>query len=373
MLTSPDSEDTGRFRRRITTVPTVLAVAALGLLSAPFAVHLIALADLARGRLQLPGLRVWAMAMQYLFNETVEVLAAPLLWIAAGLGTRLDSPSSRRRHTRLALWSARSLARRAEQLLGVHLVVHEDRQRLPVNASTLVLARHASVLDAALPAVVLFDSNRVQDHTLTGVLMSELLSDPGFDLIYHRLGCVFVDRADGPDARRRIRAMAESLGDASVAVVFPEGRLFSRASLERRMQTLSERDPERARRLESLDSVLPPHPGGVLEALDGTDGAHVAVVAHRGLESVASLRELCRTAPVRHPVEVRVTWWEPEAIPASRADRVEWLDEVYLDMDRWVRRCDDGGALAGPEPVGAVDGAVDGVESGVVAGRPLQV
>ncbi|MCP4434763.1 MAG: hypothetical protein GY812_04580 [Actinomycetia bacterium] len=205
MPTSPDSEDTGRFRRRITTVPTVLAVAALGLLSAPFAVHLIALADLARGRLQLPGLRVWAMAMQYLFNETVEVLAAPLLWIAAGLGTRLDSPSSRRRHTRLALWSARSLARRAEQLLGVHLVVHEDRQRLPVNASTLVLARHASVLDAALPAVVLFDSNRVQDHTLTGVLMSELLSDPGFDLIYHRLGCVFVDRADGPDARRRIR------------------------------------------------------------------------------------------------------------------------------------------------------------------------
>jgi 1-acyl-sn-glycerol-3-phosphate acyltransferase len=336
-----------RWKRRSVTMPAVLAMTAGAVLTAPLVVPLLCAMDLVSGRFRLPRLRVWAMAVQYLLNDSAEVLLAPAYWVMAGFGTRLNGSSSRKRHARLQLWSSGLLARRAEQLLGLRMEVDPGDQAWPTGP-LIVLARHASVADAAVPGLVTAEAmSGIDTPVICGVLMSELLSDPGFDLVYHRLGSVFVDRTDGAQARARIRALAEDLTDGSAAVIFPEGRLFRPDRLQRSLDRLGESDPLRAERLSGLANVLPPRPGGVLELLEGAPGADVVIIEHRGFESVPAIADLCRRAPVEHPVQVRARLFTRPQIPMTARGRIEWLDQRWLEMDRWI--AEGAGGAPGPD------------------------
>ena len=219
----------------------MLGATATAFLLAPLIAGCLIVWDTLSGRLRLPRLRLFGIALQYLFNDTVEILLSPLLWVAAGFGTRLDSPASVRRHARLQRWSIEILARRTEQLLGLRIEVVGDAVLDP--APVIVLSRHASLLDASLPALLY---SGLPQYSVRGVIMSEMLSDPGFDLLYGRLGSVFINRDRGVQARTAIRALGEGLDDTSVGVICPEGRLFDPAALERALARLTESDPDRA-------------------------------------------------------------------------------------------------------------------------------
>lgn len=331
--------DPGRWSRRAATVPSVLLVGLVAFVVTPLAVPVLVLGDVVRGRPRAPAARLWLIGLQYLFNEAVEVILAPLTWAVALPGDRLGRRTSERLNTRLAMWSARTLARRARQLLGVEVELEPGLR--PDGAfgrgKVIVFARHASLLDAALPALVLPEVlSDARSRPMRGVLMSELLWDPGFDILYQRLGSVFIDREDGPGARESIRAMAQGMAGDGVAIVFPEGRLFAPERLERRLATLRDSDPARAERLAGLEHVLPPKPRGMTEMLAGAPDADLLVVEHSGLESVPSLRDLLRTAPIRHPVRVRVRHFPRHSVPDEPEDVTRWLDERFVEMDRWI-------------------------------------
>ena len=329
-------DDSFRWRRRLVTIPSAMAVAVFAFGATPLVLPALVVADTVRGRLRLPASRLWLVGLQYLLNEVVELLTAPGIWFLSIPGDLLGLGHSSRLSSRVAMWSARTLTRRAEQLLGVRLEIEgvcavQPHQRL------VVVSRHCSLLDAALPAVVLDDLvPGVARRELAGVLMAELLVDPGFDIVYQRMGSVFVDRDDGPAARRAVRSMAESLGLGGIALIFVEGRLFSERRLQARLESLREDEPQRARRLDSLHHVLPPRAGGFTELLAGAPEADVLVVDHTGLESVPSLRDLARRAPVQHPVRVRVRHFQREDVPVESAAMGEWLDDRFVEMDRWV-------------------------------------
>jgi Acyltransferase len=197
------------------------ATASLTVMS-PVILVAAAIADLARHRRRFPTVRLALFAMQYAVNDSAEILLAPMLWLVAGCGTRLNRPASIGRHQRLQAWSIEVLARRAERLLGVRLELDATAINALTPGPVLVLCRHVNIIDASIPTLLY---QRLGYHT-RGVIMAELLADPGFDLIYRRTGSVFIPRDNGPEAVALLQHLREGIDESTAVVIFPEGRLF---------------------------------------------------------------------------------------------------------------------------------------------------
>lgn len=316
----------------------MLGATALASLLAPVAIPALAVADLVRLRTSLPSVRVFLFALQYLINDSVEILAAGPYWVLAGFGTRLRSPASVERHQRLQQWSLDLLERRAEQLLGLRIDLSDEDHASLVGENGLrpviVISRHVSLFDAALPGLVTHRAG----FTARGIIMAELLADPGFDLLYARLGSVFIPRNDGQSARKAIARMVDGAGRNTAYILFPEGRLFRPDALARSIERLSVSDPERAKRLGDLSSVLPPRPGGLLTLLEALPEADVVVVDHRGLDGHQRLADFIRSAPVDRPITVAVRRIPRSEIPSEPNAQTRWLDDLWLGLDRDLRR-----------------------------------
>ena len=321
-----------RWKRRTVTIPTMLTVTTVAVVGLPVLTPMLIVADLIRGRRCLPSLRVYLFVTQYAVNDSVEILVVPWLWLRAGFGTRLQSPASIRRHERIQRWSIALLERRAARLLDLRVAIDDEATKALEPAPAIVLCRHVNVLDASLP-YLLYQPRGYHVHS---VIMEELLADPGFDLLYRRLGSTFIPRADGPQARRAISDLGSALDRSTVAVIFPEGRLYRPDLLERIRSKLTQSDPDRARRLASLRHVLPIRPGGVCALLDAAPDVDVVVVAHCGLDTYPGFRSVARHFP--RPTTVRVTAWRiaRNGVPIDPVERVRWLDRVWQDVDDWI-------------------------------------
>jgi 1-acyl-sn-glycerol-3-phosphate acyltransferase len=286
--------------------------------------------DLARLRRRLPTLRLYAFVLQYLVNDTIEILAAPFLWIAAGFGTRLSSPKSLQRHEQLQTWSVETLTRRAEKLLRLTVTIDETSLAAAAPGPVIVLSRHVSIFDSSLPGILCARAGLRP----SGVIMAELLADPGFDLIYGRLGSVFIPRDDGTAARAAISAMTAGADEQSAFIIYPEGRLFGPARLERIMERMRTDDPLRASRLADLTHLLPPRPGGVLALLAALPEADVVLVDHEGLDAVPRLKHLATRIPADAEITVSATRIPRGEIPINPAEQVLWLDQLWLALEQ---------------------------------------
>jgi hypothetical protein len=317
------------WRRRTVTIPMMLLATLVAVIGVPLLVPAAVVADLVRGRWRFPTLRVYLFILQYLINDSVEILAAPGLWLAGGAGLRLDSPASIARHERLQWWSASLLAHRAEQLLGLRLQVDESVDASLDGGPVIVISRHVSPFDASLPGLVAHRAG----FGVRAVIMEELLADPGFDLLYRRLGSTFIPRDDAPAAIDTIRSMtAQARGDTAI-VIFPEGRLFTPAGRDRALARLADRDPERADRLAGLTNMLPPRPRGLLALIDDLPKADVVVLEHSGLDGLRGIGDLLRLAPLSEPVQVTARRFGRAGLPGSSGDLEVWLDELWLSLD----------------------------------------
>ncbi len=241
-----------RWRRRSRTIPLMFAATTIGLLVSPLLVAVAAIADLLRGRRRLPTVRVLLFVLQYGINDSVEILLAPVYWIAAGFGSRLNQPASIERHRGLQRWSIDLLARRAERLLGLRFELEPGAVDALLPAPGIVLCRHVNIVDASLPTLLY---QRLGQPT-RGVIMAEMLADPGFDLIYARTGSVFIARDNGPDALNAVRGLGTTDAN-SATVIFPEGRLFRSDRLDASPRTSPGREP-RPRRTVGEGATRPP-------------------------------------------------------------------------------------------------------------------
>ncbi len=319
-----------RWRRRAVTIPAMLGATVVAVVGFPLLAPAAVAYDLVRLRRRLPTLRVYLFALQYLVNDSVEIVAMPLLWVRAGFGTRIGSEASIARHEALQWWSVRLLVDRAARLLGLRVRVDEASAEALTPGPVIVLCRHVSLFDASL-AGLLYQERSMR---VRGVVMAELLADPGFDLLYGRLGSVFIPRDDGPRALAAVRTMTDGAGPDTAYVIYPEGRLYRPDVRDRLLDRLRSSDPDRAARLASIRRLLPPRPGGVLALLDAVPEADVVVVDHRGLDRWPSVGALVDQVPVDTTVAVTARRIDRAAIPTGRDERVAWLDELWLDLDR---------------------------------------
>jgi 1-acyl-sn-glycerol-3-phosphate acyltransferase len=170
------------------------------------------------------------------------------------------------------------------------------------------------------------------------VLKHELLWDPSLDLVGHRIPNAFVRRGSGDSAREaaRVAALADDLGPRDAVVLYPEGTRFSPARRDRALEALAREDPARHARVQSLRSVLPVRPGGVLALLARAPAADVLFCVHRGWEATASLGALVRGAMRGARVDV-LLWRVPAAeVPREPEAALRWLDAQWARADAWL-------------------------------------
>ena len=323
---------------------SILAVVALLTLlvgAAPVLVAVGLVVDGVRGRGQLPSVRLWAFAVQFLALDVVAVVAAASLWICFRPFGRLRGDASLAWHGRFQWWWTGQVMDAARRCLGLRFVVAGPNTVGSATAGPgargplVVLGRHCSSGDALLPLLLFGHQQRMH---LRYVIARGLAWDPALDLFGHRLRNHFVDRETaGLHDLLAVGRLARGMADNDAAVIFPEGQFFTVARHQQAMDRMRHDDPARAARLAGLAHLLAPLPGGVLALLGAAPPqTDVVVVGHVGFERYSTLAEVWRNLPFTEPVVVQTWRFAAEQVPKSRRQRMEWLDQRWLDLDQWI-------------------------------------
>ena len=232
----------------------------------------------------------------------------------------------------LQQWWANAILRAASRLLELDIEIENADVALP--GPTILLMRHASILDTLLPSVY------VQGPTqwrVRYILKQELLFDPCLDIVGNALPNYFVDRTgDRPREFEGIRALVKDLGDDGV-LIYPEGTRFSAEKLVRARKRLREQAPELAPAADALTHVLPPRPGGVLTLLDALPDVDCAILAHQGLEGLQKVKDVFSGSVIGSTVRGKVWRVRRSDIPATDEERIRWLYEQWSRVDAFVK------------------------------------
>jgi 1-acyl-sn-glycerol-3-phosphate acyltransferase len=188
------------------------------------------------------SVRLVLLAWWFLLGEMRGALGLLAIWLASG---GRDSPTRRRRvyHLRQR-WVGGHLAG-VRVIFGLRFEIEglEDAGPGPV----LVLIRHASIIDNALPDAII---GRTHDIGLRYVLKRELQMLPTIDIGGRMVPTNFVRRGsrDTEGELATLRLLAEDLGDDEGLLIYPEGTRHTDEKLASAKAIISERQPGDGRR-----------------------------------------------------------------------------------------------------------------------------
>lgn len=293
-----------------------------------------AVADAMSRLFRFPSVRLVLFAVVYLIHEWAGLVGAGFLRLQELVGRfHHDGHGQAERYRRIQAWWAGSLWSWARRLLNVRFDLGDESMALP-DRSFILLSRHASMVDAVLPAVIVASGLGRFVHY---VIKQELQWVPSLNIYGHRLGNYFVHRSgDGDAEAAAIARFAERSRPGSALVIFPEGTYATPArQLQVRASLAGRGESELVALAHELDHLLPPKPAGTLALLDSQPELDVVVLGHVGLEGVtdAGLRRLL---PLRHPVVVRCWVHTRTGVPIESAERIAWLNDQWRTLDRWV-------------------------------------
>ncbi len=320
--------------------PALVLVAFLWL---PFAFWLIvavaAIVSLALpGRLRITRV-VWLTGL-YLLWDAVAIVALAGLWVWHGFGTRIDSVASQHHHYAFARGMLRFLFAQARWTLRLEVEIADANvDRIADARPIIVVSRHAGPGDSLILVHALLNKFAREPAI---VLKDTLQWDPAVDILLNRIPSKFVTprahRGSGaPDGRAAVGALAGALGPDGALLIFPEGANATPRRRARRIEALRAAGRDRlAARAEAMPHVMPPHPGGVLAAIEARPDAVVLVVAHTGLERLSTVGDVWRELPVDKRIVLKGWATDVAELPADRAGREAWLYDRWEQVDAWI-------------------------------------
>ena len=316
----------GALRRRAVTI----SIYALGWLTLRLLAPVWILVGLLLGLVRRKSFIVLRLLMFGWFYLGFELIA--LLLIAGVFLTRRSRAARDDALYRLQAWWASTNLRVAQRAL--HLRIEVDGAECAVPGPSILLIRHASILDTLLPCAYVQRPHRFH---VRYVLKQELLFDPCIDIVGNALPNYFVDRTgDRSMELRGVRGLARSLNTDGI-LIFPEGTRFSPKKREHALERLASEGSPMVAAATELSHVLPPKPGGVLALLDALPNVDCVFFAHAGLETFAKISSLLDGAVVGSSVRVKLWRVPAREIPSGDAERVRWLYAEWKKVNAFVR------------------------------------
>ena len=317
-----------KLRRRVVSIPTLAAGTVALSVSIPLWVPVVLLVDAVRLKFRFPLARLLAFGVCWGWIELAGIALSAWLWVTG----RADDHAA---NYRLMGWWSGTLMKALGATVGVDPEI-EGLDAVGVG-NAVVLSRHASLADSLLSGWVFSSVAGIGPRY---VLKRELLFDPCLDVVGLRVPNHFLDRQadDSSIELRALRELGATVGDGSVAVIFPEGTRSNPHKRARILDKIAARDPERAIRLSGLRRLLPPRAAGSSALLAGAPEADVLLAWHTGFDGLDTFGGIVDKLskplqPVRFVMERSPRSEIPEGVPFA-----DWLDERWLEMDRVVDR-----------------------------------
>ena len=280
-------------------------------------------------------LRVVSFVLAYLWTDVAMLCGCWWLWLRQPLPSR-DVTIWRSRHTALLRQALRVLAVASRSMVGFRVVV--DAGPLPPPHRPLViLGRHAGPGDSFTLVNLILTTFRRRPKV---VLKAAMQWDPGIDLLLNRLDCYFLPSKTGAgdDRTEHVARLAASLVEDEALLIFPEGGNWTPKRHQRAVRYLLRTGQyERAREAAEEEHVLPPRPGGVVAALSARPDLDVVVLVHAGLDLLVTPIQIWDAIPVDHrPMSIH--WWVKESgtVPTDKSRILDWVDDVWSEVDDWV-------------------------------------
>ncbi len=273
----------------------------------------------------------------------VLILAVVFLWEDVGLVVQCWALRLRGRadsiddHEQLLVDTLDNIMRSARRWVGFHVDIDGTIDYGRPDRPLIVLARHAGPADSLALAWLLTSQARRIPRV---VLAAKLLWDPGVAKLLERLEAYFVPSRSGAgdDRAKGVTDLAASLTTKDALLIFPEGKNWTPKRHAEEVSRLREiADEERAAEAASWQYVLPPRPRGVRSILAAQPDADVLVIAHTGLELLASPVDVWRAIPfTTNRLLVRGRTFRREDVPTEPEQIDAWLDERWSDINDWV-------------------------------------
>jgi 1-acyl-sn-glycerol-3-phosphate acyltransferase len=313
--------------RRLITIPSVLVLFALLTILLPLWAVAGATIDLVRSIASAKPwmtLRALAFLWVYLLGQVWALVG---LLVTVPLPRRIKQIATFRLQVAWTAWNFAALCR------VFSLDVEVEGQESATPGPIVLLCRHASMVDTMLPARLVANPSGIR---LRYVMKRELLVDPTLDIGGNRLPNYFIDRnASSASEVEALKLLASDLESNEGILIFPEGTRYSEKKRLRYVRKAAREGGIVGEMATSLRRVLPPRPGGTLAILEATN-ADVVVLAHRGLEGLATVKEIWRGGMVGSKISVLMWRVRRRDIPTSRRERVEWLYRLWAEVDDWV-------------------------------------
>ncbi len=284
----------------------------------------------ARRRKPWMGVRLLAMLWWFLAGELYGLLGLLVIWISSG-----GRDSAVRRARVFALkrsWLGSHLAG-IRALFGLHFEV--EGLELAGPGPVLVMIRHASIIDNALPDVIV---GRAHGLGFRFVIKRELQVLPTIDIGGRWVPTLFVRRASNDTAGEveRLHALTIDLAPDEGLLIYPEGTRWTPDKLARAKQIIAERQPELTPLADRLQNVLPPRLGGTLALLQSASEADVVIFGHVGLDGFQYVSDIWSGGLVGTTVHLRFWRYPGAELPAEREELIAWLYERWQELDDWI-------------------------------------
>jgi 1-acyl-sn-glycerol-3-phosphate acyltransferase len=345
-LIPDDSARLHRVWRRARTIAATVGVFVLVTVLSPLLLIVAVLVDAAlwlRRRKPWMAVRLLAMLWWFLLGELYGLLGLLTIWALSG-----GSDSERRRGRVYALkrqWLASHLAG-IRALFGLRFQI--EGLELAGPGPVLIMIRHASIIDNALPDAIV---GRAHKLGFRFVIKRELQMLPTIDIGGRWVPTLFVRRASGdPEAElERMRALTLNMSKHDGLLIYPEGTRATPAKIARAKEIIAERQPEITPLAAGLQNLLPPRLGGPLTLLESARDADVVIFGHVGLDGFEHISDIWAGGLVGTTVQLKFWRYPAAEVPSDRDELIVWLYARWQELDDWVGEM-SGALAATPAP-----------------------